>query len=133
MVVAAARKRLRFSLKVPAPRLHLALQFDELVQCQSSPGGFWVIAVFREVEHSDRLSLGRKTWDLPRLKNLRFNLVQRAPNQRAQPALRQAFGERINRSESAEMDEIFFAGLHHFCFRMVKGARFGAEQLAKDD
>ena len=65
--------------------------------------------------------------------DLALKLIQRPPDKRAQPALRQPFGERVNGSQAAEVDDRVLAVFHDFRFRMVHGARLELNRLAEDD
>src|SRR2546426_465746 len=59
----------------------------------------------------------------PRVGDARFILLEHAPNQSPQPALRQVLGQRINRHDPTQMDEILLSRLNDFGFRMVDRAR----------
>ena len=60
-------------------------------------------------------------------------MSQRPPDERAQPALRQTLGERINRRQAVEVDEVLFAVFDDFGFRMVHRARLEINRLAEHD
>ena len=68
-----------------------------------------------------------------RIANLRFKSFQRPPDQSAQPALRQAFGERIHRRDAVDVDETLLAALDDFGFGMIHRARLGLDELAEDE
>ena len=59
-----------------------------------------------------------------------YKLFQRAPDQPAQPALRQAFRERIHRRDAVDVDETFLAAFDDFGFGMGHRARLGFAQFA---
>src|SRR5436309_3558041 len=109
MVVPAARNCLSFGLKVPSPKLNLALEPYKLIERQPSPRAFDVLQRFGEVQQVNGPCATRKpsgerggsrvegscsTLDprpstlspRPRLCDLRFVLAQRPPDQPAQPA-----------------------------------------------
>ena len=68
----------------------------------------------------------------PRVGDARFILLEHAPNQSPQPALRQVLGQRINRHDPTQMDEILLRRLNDFGFRMVDRARPERYDLAVD-
>src|SRR5207247_10199238 len=123
-VIGAAVKCLSFGLQMSAAKLHVPLQIDKLVQGKTAPGSLDIIQRFREMQNLDRLGAREESSiECPRLTNLACEPAERSPNQRSQPSLGQALGERINRRDAIEMNQIFFAGLDHFGFRMVDRAR----------
>ena len=61
-----------------------------------------------------------------------FKPFQRPPDESAQPPLRQAFGERIDRRNAVDVDETFLAAFDDFGFRVVHRARLGFDELAED-
>ena len=77
---------------------------------------------------------GRARNDAPylRLSNVPFEFFQRAPDEPAQPALRQTFRERINRRDAVDVDETFFAAFDDFGFGMIHRARFGFLQFSEN-
>ena len=157
-IVAATRQRLRLGLKFFPPLLDLNLQLDEFVQRQPLARNFHVSQFFREMNHVDGVRPG---WEMsaghavlcaplrgfgrrrarseapcllcrPRLGDVPLDFFQRAPDQPAQPALRQALGERIHRCDAVEVDETFLAAFDDFGFGMGHHARFGFAQFAID-
>ena len=124
MIVPRAGQAARVSLKFSAARLDLRLQFDELVEREAAAGDFHVGHFFREVEQVNGAGQGgQRGRGFLRLHDLRLELLERPPDQPAQPALRQPLGERINRRDAVEVDGDFLAGLDVFRLGMVDGAR----------
>ena len=59
----------------------------------------------------------RQPLDLrPGVGDVRLELRERPPDERAQPALREAFGERIDRREAIEVDEVLLPALRRLPF-----------------
>ncbi len=122
----------RLVSNVSPATLDLDLQLHELIQRQPSRAPVSVSArvsgkcsmriawarVGQGEASSNRDGLG------PGLRDLALTLIQRPPDERAQPALRQPFGERVNRSRGDPkwMNRVF-AVFHDFRFRVVHRAR----------
>ena len=140
MIVPTAGQRLGLGLEVPPAKLDLPLELDELVQRESAPRCLRVRQGFGEVQHANRLGAGGKGRGKLQpgglgqgIGDLTLKLIQRPPDKRAQPALGQPFGERVNGSQAAEVDDRVLAVFHDFRFRMVHGARLELHRLAEDD
>ena len=141
MVVARAGQTARVGPQRLAPTLNFQLQFQEFVQREPLPGKFDIAYLLRKMDQvyragsrrqrvCFRLPAGRSRTvcrspdqSRPRLDDLRLVCFEHAPDQRAQPPLRQPFGQRIDRHDAIEMDEVFFTRLDQFRFRMVERAR----------
>src|SRR2546421_1574147 len=68
---------------------------------------------------------------IPRVRNTRCERFERAPEQRAQPSLRQALGERIDRGDTTEVDRTLFTR-NGLGFWMVHAPWFEGQRLAED-
>ena len=129
MIVAAARQAARIRLKIRATTLNLQLQFEEFVESEFLPRDFDVGHRLREMKHTNRV--GARL--VPLKGHLRFELLERPPNEGPQPPLRQAFGQRINGREAIDVNEVFVARFDNLRFGMVHGARPERNRLAIDE
>ena len=120
--------------------LNLSLQLNELIERQAPPGRLGVGACLREVQQAHRRGArgqieraGGQLQLRPRLGDVFFEPGERSPDQRPEPALGQALGERVNRGQAVKVDEVLLAVLDDFRFRVVHGSRLEADRFAEDD
>jgi len=57
-------------------------------------------------------------------------LVEEAPDERAEPALGETFGERIDGSDAVEVNGVFLARFKHLGFGMIQSSRFEAAEFS---
>lgn len=115
--------------------LDLLLQGDEFIQSESFAGDLGVFPFFREVEHVEGVAeFGEASLDRlgERLSEDRFILFQCAPDERAEPTLRETFGERVNGDDAVQVDGGFLARFDDFRLRMIHGARLERVRFAID-
>ncbi len=139
-VVAPARQAAGFGGEVPPAELDLPLQRDELVQRQPPPGEVRFSRGVREVQQADGPGARWESRDFggqrqfrPGLANPAFELPERPPDQRAEPALRHALSQRVNRGEAIEVDEVLLAVFQDFGLRVVHRPRFEVNRLSERD
>ncbi len=66
------------------------------------------------MDHAERIRARREKFQIRRglrFGDFFFKIFQRPPDESAQPALRQAFRQRINRRNAVDVDETFLAAL----------------------
>src|SRR5262245_50754271 len=79
------------------------------------------------MEHVNRVGVCRQIRKMRR--GLRpgdssFPIGEQPPDEGAQPALREAFGQRIDGNDAVQMNCVLLAMQHYFRFRVIDGAWF---------
>src|SRR5205814_10159339 len=106
MIIAAARQRLAMALEIFTPPLKGQLQRDEFIQGEAGARFLHLTHLLREMDLAQRPG---PVWQIrqadggPGIIELP-HLEQRAPDETAQPTLRQALRQRINRHDAVNVD-----------------------------
>ena len=69
----------------------------------------------------------------PGVRDVPLVLGEGPPDERAQPALGEPLGERVDGREPAEVNEVLLPSLDDFRVRMIYGARLQRDGLAEDN
>jgi len=137
-VIAGARPGAGPGGEVLPPKLNPPLQRQELLERQPPPGQFRLRRVVREVQPADGLGARGQRGDCgvqrprrPGRANRVRELPERPPDQRAQPALRQPLGQRVDGGEAVKVDEVLLAVFADFGLRVVEGSGLEVHRFAE--
>jgi hypothetical protein len=134
-IVAAARQRFGARFKFFPARLDLRCNAMNSSSASRRRANFDVVQFFGKMKHANGIGARRENFQIRRGHGSRIsvsNFSSVRQMSRAQPALRQALGQRINRRDAVDVDDALLAAFDDFGFGMVHRARLGFLQFSEN-